>query len=284
MSMKVMTRWMMVWVLSVCAWGLSIATAIAADPEADPEADPVAERLENSPRHHEWVDVAAGASRKVRAFVAYPEVDRPVTAVVVIHENRGLTDWVRSVADQLAEAGYVAIAPDLLSGRGPEGGGTDTFATSDAARQAIYQLDQAQVLKDLDATVAYVRALDASNDKVVVGGFCWGGGQSFRYAAHSDEIAAACVFYGSAPQEEATYAAIDVPVYGFYGENDRRITGQVQEVADRMKALGKVYEPVVYDGAGHGFMRAGEEADASDENKAARKDGWERWLKILGGV
>ena len=95
--------------------------------------DPSKERLEKSPRHHEWVKVPQG-DRTVHAFLVFPEVKDKVTAVVVIHENRGLTDWVRGVADQLAEAGYIAIAPDLLSGAGPNGGKTSDFPSQDAAR------------------------------------------------------------------------------------------------------------------------------------------------------
>src|SRR4051794_36784690 len=80
-------------------------------------------KLDKSPRHYEWVDVTNG-SRKVHSFIVYPEVSNKAIAVIVIHENKGLTDWVRSVADQFAAAGYIAIAPDLLSGTGPKGGGT----------------------------------------------------------------------------------------------------------------------------------------------------------------
>src|SRR5215467_2634274 len=131
--------------------------------------DPVKERLEKSPRHHEWVDVKQG-DRDVHCFVVFPEVKDKATAVLVIHENKGLTDWVRSVADQLAEAGYVAIAPDLLSGRAPKGGGTAEFGGDDAARKAIGSLPPEQVTADLDAVAAYVAKLPACNGKVAVAG------------------------------------------------------------------------------------------------------------------
>src|SRR5262245_57828300 len=157
-------------------------------------------RLEKSPRHQEWVVVKSG-ERSVHAFVVYPEKKEKAAAVVVIHENRGLTDWVRGVADQLAEAGYIAIAPDLLSGMAPGGGKTSDFATSDAAREAIYALPEAQVTSDLTAVAAYVRALPACNGKVAVAGFCWGGGQSFRFATAEPKLAAAFVFYGTAPDD-----------------------------------------------------------------------------------
>ncbi|HEX6986784.1 MAG TPA: dienelactone hydrolase family protein, partial [Planctomycetaceae bacterium] len=245
-------------------FGLALLMALAT--RADAQDDPAKQRLEKSPRHHEWVEVPAADGRKVRSFLVYPEVDRPATAVVVIHENRGLTDWVRSVADQLAEKGFVAIAPDLLSGTGPNGGGTEAFASQDEARTGISRLSPEQVTSDLDAVVKYVRDLEATNEKVAVAGFCWGGGQAFRYAAHNPEIAGAFVFYGSAPSDEEL-KKIEVPVYGFYGGNDFRITGQVPKVAETMKSAGKRYEPVTYEGAGHGFMRSGEDPNTDPANR-----------------
>lgn len=246
-------------------------------------ADPVAERLESSPRHHEWVEIPGAGGREIRGFLVFPEVDHAATGVVVIHENRGLTDWVRGVADQLAEAGYVALAPDLLSGTGPAGGATESYETSDAAREAIYKLDAMQVLADLDASVAYLREQPATTETIAIAGFCWGGGQAFRYAAHSDQVAASFVFYGSAPDADAL-GQVAVPVYGFYGGNDFRITGAVPMVAEHMKSAGKTFEPVVYEGAGHGFLRSGEAAEASAADRTAREQAWERWKEILGGL
>ena len=245
-------------------------------------ADPAKERLDNSPRHHEWADIKTKAGRTVRAFVVYPEVKQPATAIVVIHENKGLTDWVRSVADQLAEAGYVAVAPDFLSQTGPDGGGTESYKSNDNATRGINALPAEQVLGDLDAAIAYAEGLKAVNGKVAVAGFCWGGGKTFACAAHNSKIAAAFVFYGTAPKEGAqALSKISAPVYGFYGEMDNRITGQVPQVAAQMKKLGKTYTPVVYDGAGHGFMRAGEAADASADNKKAREQAWTAWKEAL---
>ena len=240
-------------------------------------------RLESSPRHHEWVKIETQAGRPVRAYVAYPQVNKSVPGIVVIHENRGLNDWARSVADQVAEAGYVAIAPDLLSGTGPEGGGTESYVSSDAAREGIYALALQQVLDDLDATVAYARQLEATTENVAVAGFCWGGGQTFRYAGHNSDITAAFVFYGKAPELEAMQGTT-TPIYGFYGGNDHRITAAVADVQNMMRELGKTYEPVVYDGAGHGFMRSGEASDADPANKKARMQAWERWKELLAGL
>jgi carboxymethylenebutenolidase len=203
--------------------------------------------------------------------------------VLVIHENKGLTDWVRSVADRLAEEGYVAIAPDLLSGAGPDGGDTSTFASTDAATKAISALDPAQVLADLDAVAAAARALPACNGKLSVAGFCWGGAKSFEFATHAKDLAAAYVFYGRPPADEAALAAIACPVYGFYGENDARITVGVEATAAAMKKAAKSFEPVTYSGAGHGFLRSGEASDAPPEDRRAMEQAWERWKKLLQG-
>ncbi len=263
----------------VCA-GITVVTGAVSLGLA---ADPVAERLADSPRHHEWIDVSSGPDRTIRCWIVYPENDRPTPAVVLIHENRGLNDWARSLADQVAEAGFLAVAPDLLSGAGP-GGGTEAFASSDDARTAIYKLAQSQVLGDLDAVVARARRMPASNGNVSVAGFCWGGGQAFQMAGHNGDIVAAFVFYGRAPEKESVLRNIRAPVYGFYGGNDFRITGQVPAVLDRMKALGKKFEPVTYEGAGHGFMRTGEVADAAPANRKARAAAWARWNKLLSGL
>jgi len=245
----------------------------------------VLERLEKSPRHHEWADIETKAGRKVHAWVVYPEVDHPATTVIVIHENRGLTDWVRGVADQLAEAGYLAIAPDLLSGTAPGGGNTPEFGSEDKARDGIGKLKPEQVTTDLDAVFAFAKNQAAGNKVVAVGGFCWGGGQTFNYATHNPHIAAAFVFYGSAPRDDAAYKKIAAPVYGFYGGNDFRISGDVPNVEKKMKEAGKSYEPVIYQGAGHGFMRQGEvTADQDSADRKARDEGWERWKKALAGL
>jgi carboxymethylenebutenolidase len=242
--------------------------------------DYVKQRLEKSPRHSEWVDVKNG-DRKVHSFVVYPQTKEKATAVIVIHENRGLTDWVRGVADQLAEAGYIAIAPDLLSGMGPKGGNTNEFADEDAAREGIYKLEQSQVTSDLNAVADYVIKLPASNGKLAVSGFCWGGGQSLRFATNRPDLKAAFVFYGSFEHTKEDIARIKGPVYGFYGGNDERIGATIPGTTEQMKAAGKTYEPVSYEGAGHGFMRSGEDPSGPQADKDARNKAWERWKELL---
>jgi carboxymethylenebutenolidase len=237
-------------------------------------------RLEKSPRHLEWVKVKNG-TREVNCFLGFPEVKEKATAVVVIHEIFGLSDWVRGVVDQLAEAGYIAIAPDLLSGSAPGGGGTAELGAGDAVRKAISGLPGEQVVADLAAVTEHVRKLPAANGKVAVAGFCWGGTQTFRFATHSGQIKAAFVFYGSGPEAEAELARIQCPVYGFYGGNDARVNATIPLSREAMQKLGKRYEPVTYDGAGHGFMRAGEAPDASEANRKGRTDAWVRWKDLL---
>ncbi len=237
-------------------------------------------RLEKSPRHLEWVKVRHG-DRDVNCFIAFPERKDKATAVLVIHEIFGLSDWVRGVADQLAEAGYIAIAPDLLSGMAPGGGGTAELGGGDGVRKVIGSLPPDQITADLDAVAAYVSSLPACNGKVAVGGFCWGGSQTFRFATNSKKIKAAFPFYGSGPDLPEAIARISAPVYGFYGQNDERVNASIPVSRDLMKAAGKTYEPVIYEGAGHGFMRAGEAPDANAANKKAREDGWKRWKELL---
>jgi carboxymethylenebutenolidase len=237
-------------------------------------------RLEKSPRHREWVKVKHD-QREVNCFVANPEVKDKATAVILIHEIFGLTDWVREVADRLAEAGYIAIAPDLLSGTAPGGGGTAELGGSDAVRKAISSLPPEQIAADLKAMADYITQLPACNGKLTVAGFCWGGSQTFRFATNDKRPKAAFVFYGTAPESEQDLAHIPCPVYGFYAGNDARVSATIPQTTELMKKVGKVYEPKTYEGAGHGFMRAGEAPDASTANKQAREAAWKRWLELL---
>lgn len=239
-------------------------------------------RLENSPRHHEWIEIPANG-RALHTFVAYPEVSDRALAVIVIHENRGLTDWVRAVTDRLAEAGYIALAPDLLSGTAPGGGRTKDFASADDARNAIGQLKGDAVLADLRAVAAQARALPAANGRVAVVGFCWGGSQTWRLALSGEDLVLAAPFYGTAPAE-ADFAAIVPAVHGFYGGNDARVNATLEKTAAAMQAAGRTFVPVLYDGAGHAFMRAGEESDASAANRNAMEQSWTRLLSLLSAA
>jgi carboxymethylenebutenolidase len=253
------------------------------------EQDWARQRADKSPRHQEWVKVKNG-TRDVNSFLVFPEVKNKATAVIVIHEIFGMSDWVRSLTDQLAEAGYIAIAPDLLSGMGPKGGGSSEFDGS-AVRQAIGTLPADQITADLNAVADYVTKLPSCNGKIAVAGFCYGGTQTFRFATNRPNLKAAFVFYGQGPDGADAIAKIKCPVYGFYGGNDNRINATIPKSQELMKAAGKTYEPVTYEGAGHGFMRAGEDPTANEAtpeakamkeaNKKARDGAWVRWKELL---
>ena len=257
------------------------------------------QKLDKSPRHGEWVQIKHD-NRTVQAYVVYPETKQKVPVIIVIHEIFGLTDWARSVADDLASHGYIAIAPDLLSGMGPKGGGSSEFASTQDAVKGVSSLNPDQVTADLNATADFAKKIPASNGKLAVSGFCWGGGQSFRFATNRKDLSAAFVFYGPGPEN---VAAINAPIYGFYAGEDARIGATLPATTDAMKAAGKKYEPVTYAGAGHGFMRAGEDPanDAAAKNTAddpdtkkkhdmavantkARTEAWERWLTLLKSI
>ena len=230
-------------------------------------------RLEKSSRHGEWVEFKSG-ERTLKAFVVYPERKEKAPVVLVIHEIFGLTDWVRGVCDQLAENGVIAIAPDLLSGQ--------TYADIDGARKAISALPKEQVKADLNATADYALSkIPAASGSLAVCGFCWGGGWTFGYASVNPKLKAAYSFYGTAVDNAEDAGKIACPVYGFYGENDARVNATIPKGEELMKAAGKKYEPVIYKGAGHGFMRDGESPTGTPENKKARDDAWERWKTLL---
>ena len=231
--------------------------------------------------------------RTISAFVVYPEVKKKATSVVVIHEIFGMSDWVQMLADELAEAGYIAIAPDLLSGMGPNGGGTSAFTDGQAIGKSIRDLPPDQITSDLNAVADYVSKLPAANGKVAAAGFCWGGGQTFRFATNRAKLAAAFVFYGTAPDSPEAIAKIQAPVYGFYAGNDARVNATVPKTQELMAAARKKYDIVTYEGAGHGFMRAGDAppppSDAEQKvreayagNKKARDEAWVRWKGLLG--
>ncbi len=240
-------------------------------------------QLNESPRHHEWIEVPSGDGRHVRSFIVYPEKKEKALAVIVIHENMGLTDWVRSFADQLASRGYLVIAPDLLSGFDSTHQRTSDFESGDAARDAIYQLKQEQITIDLLAVRNYISKVPSANGKTVVIGFCWGGAQTFHFAANCAGLSAALVFYGTAPTEDQI-EKISAPVYGFYGENDERINATIPETEKLMKKHSKAYQYKIYPGAGHAFMRLGDDPQGLKKNKEARDQSWKRLEQILSGI
>jgi carboxymethylenebutenolidase len=233
--------------------------------------------LNASPRHGEYVDVPVQGV-PVRTWVVYPERKDKAPVVIVIHEIFGLSDWIRAVADQLAAEGFIAVAPDLISGRGPNGGGTDSVATRDDVVKLVRELTPADVDARLNAVRAWALAQPSANGKSATIGFCWGGATSFRYATAQPALDAAVVYYGTAPDASA-FAAAHAPVLGFYGGDDARVTSTVAPTDAAMKAAGKSYESHVFDGAGHGFLRA--QSDRNGANMRATEQAWPRTLEFI---
>src|SRR5438132_10703531 len=258
---------------------LLVAIALLLTAQFAAAQDWAKDQLAKSPRHREWVTIKHNG-RSVDTLVAYPETKDKRPVVLVIHEIFGLSDWAQELADEVAAAGYIAVAPDLLTGMAANGGRTKDFNV-DSAIEAVSKLNPDQVTADLNAAADYGLKLPASNGKLFVAGFCWGGSQTFRFATNRGDLSAAFVFYGPPPAKDAL-SRIKAPVYGFYAGNDARIDATIPDTIATMKAAGKTYEPVTYEGAGHGFMRAGETPDDTNPaNKKAREDAWKRWKSLL---
>jgi carboxymethylenebutenolidase len=236
--------------------------------------------LEKSPRHGEYADVKLpGGGTPIRSWVVYPERKDKAPVVIVIHEIFGLSDWIRAVADRLAADGFIAVAPDLISGRGPGGGGTESTTSRDEVVGLIRSLKPEEVDVGLDAVRAWSARLPAATGKTATIGFCWGGARSFAYAAAQPELNAAVVYYGSGPSELPTLASIKAPVLGLYGGDDARVNATIEPVAAEMTKLGKSYETEIYEGAGHGFLR--DQAGREGANRRATEKAWPRTIAFL---
>jgi carboxymethylenebutenolidase len=235
--------------------------------------------IESSPRHGEWAEVkVAGREAPVKLWVVYPERKDKAPVVMVISEIFGLSDWIRGVADQLAKDGFIAIAPDYISGKGPNGGGTDAIASRDEVVKLIRSVTPDDQVAVLNATRDYALKLPAANGKIATVGFCWGGSASFNYATAQPALNAAAVFYGSSP-DAAKLATIKAPVMGFYGGNDARVNATIEPAVAEMKKLGKPYTPHIYDGAGHGFLR--QQSGQDGANMKASEQAWPAMLAFF---
>jgi carboxymethylenebutenolidase len=255
------------------------APALARDENLPPGEAQAKAALEKSPRHGEYVDIKLpSGGTPIRSYVVYPERKDKAGVVIVIHEIYGLSDWIRGVADQLARDGFIAIAPDLISGLGPNGGGTDSVSSRDDVVKLVRGITPEDATARLNAVRDYALKIPAANGKFATLGFCWGGGQSFAYAAAQPDLDAAVVFYGTSP-EAATLARIKAPVLGLYGSDDARVNATIGPAQAEMKKLGKAYEPNIYEGAGHGFLRA--QADREGANLKATQQAWPRTLAFL---
>jgi carboxymethylenebutenolidase len=284
------SRWLSPWVSAAFAIGLGAAcgkspsrTPPAAGPAAaapsaptttavalPADAEHAKDALARSPRHGEWVDVAMPDGGKLVIWVVYPETSGKAGAVIVIHEIFGLTDWARGVADELAAQGFIALAPDLLSGLGPNGGGTASLGEN--VGPTIRTLTPEMVAARLDAVRTYALAIPAGNGKLGSVGFCWGGGASFNYAVAQPKLDAAVVFYGTAPVDPAAYAKIGAPVLAHYGGDDARVNATIAVAQQAMSNAGKSFTSKVYEGAGHGFLRQLDGRDGA--NRKAAEAAW----------
>lgn len=266
---------------------LALPGAISPNPartqDLPPDEEGASARLNASPRHGEWVDYDAGEGDMVRAWVVYPERADKAPVVIVIHEIYALTDWIRGVADQLAAEGFIAMAPDLISGKGPDGGGSESV-DRDGAVALIRALDPQEVTRRLKAAAAYATALPAATAEVGIVGYCWGGSTSFRMATEWPSLGAAVVYYGGSPATE-TLSAVRAPVLGHYGGDDARVNATIPDAEAEMERLGKFYEANVYAGAGHGFLR--QQSGREGANLAATETAWPRTIAFfrehLGG-
>ncbi len=243
-------------------------------------ADHATRALKESPRHGEWADIKMADGTALKSWVVYPERADKAGVVLVIHDIFGMRDLARALGDQLAQDGFIAIVPDFLSGKGPNGGGSESLGTG--VNQAISSLSPADVVARLNAAMEYGKKLPSSNGKTGVIGFCWGGSQSFNYAAAQPNLDAAVVFYGQAPGTSTNDATADsvatalanlkAPVLGMYAGNDNRIDSTIPVTEAAMKKLGKSYETHVFEGAGHGFVFA--QAGQNGANLKATQDAW----------
>jgi carboxymethylenebutenolidase len=245
--------------LLLLATGTGAGYLLAAN-RAGPPIDPVT-------THGEWVAFPNAAGDTVRAYVAYPERQGAAPAIVVIHEIFGLTEWEPTVADDYARKGYVAIAPDLLASRYGS-----TRALGDTARQMVGTLRGEDVVADLEATLAWVRAQPATNPaRVAAIGFCWGGGTVWRFVAAVPDLAAAVVCYGPAA-DTTMLATVRTPVLGVYGENDGRVNNQLPAVLRAMAATGAPFVADSYPGTGHGFLKPGRRGHGTEAAARAQAD------------
>ena len=267
--------------------GMTLALAVAStapireEPTLPADGIGAKDRLAATPRHGEWIEIREGQGASggwhdtVRAWVSYPERATRAPVVIVIHEIFGLTDWVRGVADQLAGAGFIAIAPDLLTGVGPHG---KTPHEQQDAVQLIRELRAEDVARRLTAVGRFGAALPASNGKFGVIGFCWGGSTAFAYAGYEPSLTASVVYYGASP-DRRTISRIKAPVVGFYGSEDMRVNATIAAAKEEMGHLGLPFETHIYDGAGHGFLR--QQSGRDGANLEASEAAWPTTVAFL---
>ena len=236
--------------------------------------------LNNSRHKMEWINIGTGES-KVGSFIVYPDSLTSAPAIIVLHEEFGMTEWMMSFADQLALQKYIAIVPDLLTGKSPGKGNSSGFRNWGHARDKLLSLNQDEINARIGQVVDFINELPSCNGTVLIAGLGWGGSQAFNYLAHNQNIDAGLVFYGVAPRKKKILNQINTPVYGFYGEYDSKVNRRLWISDKKMRKLGKEFDPVVFDFGGHGFMRSGERPNANEGNIKARTAAWSRLRSIL---
>ena len=254
------------------------AAAPARDPSLPPSAEQAKTALGASPRHGEYVNVPMSGGPALKTWISYPERKDKAGVVIVIQEVFGLSDWLRGVADQLAKEGFIAVAPDMVSGFGPGGGGTDSVGSPDDVVALVHKITPEEAMRRLNAVYDWARKLPAGNGKIGTVGFCWGGGQSFAFAGAQPSVSAAVVFYGVSP-DSAVIDVIQAPVLGHYGGDDERVDATVPPAQAEMKKLGKSFEVHTYEGAGHGFLR--DQSGRDGANLKATQQAWPRTVAFL---
>ncbi len=263
--------------VAALAVALPFAQSRSRNENLPPDADAAVAQLQNSPRHGEWVDIQMRGGPPINSFVVYPERSSKAPVVIVIHEIFGMQDWVRGVADQLAKEGFIAIAPDLLSGMGPNGGGTASLG--DQVGQTIRTLTNPMVVDKLNAVREYALQIPAASGLIGTIGFCWGGGASFNYALKQPALNAAVSYYGPMPTDPAEYVAAEAPILGLYGGDDERVDANIPVATAELAKTGATYEPNVFAGAGHGFLRAQDGQNGA--NMKATRESWPLVLAFL---
>ena len=249
------------------------------NPNLPPDNDAAKDQLAKSPRHGEWIDIKMASGAPINSFVIYPERSSKAPVVIVVHDIGGMSDWIRGIGDQLAKEGFIAVVPDLLSGKGPNGGGTSSLGDRDQVGQAIRTLTPDELKTRLDAVMAYGKTLPSSNGKTGTIGFCWGGGTVFNYALNQTAVDATASYYGPMPTDPAAYEKAKTPILGLYGGNDQRVNANIPVAEAELKKHAVTYTPNIFEGAGHGFLRNQSGQDGA--NYKAVQQAWPKTLEFF---
>jgi carboxymethylenebutenolidase len=222
--------------------------------------------------------------REFNCLVFPPPDSFLATGVIIVHEEWGLTDWVKSFSKQISAEGYLVIVPDFLSGHKTEKDSLPIFVNENIIRTALLNANTEQIMSDLDESFKYLKSHPSCNGKIAIIGFSWGGTQAFSYLAKNPGLTAGYIFYGTSPINKKDLSRIQSPVYGFYGEYDSRVNSSIRNTENKMHKLGKVFQSYIIDGGGHGFMRSGERLGATEDNIKARTAAWNKLMELLGGI